>query len=106
MMDDYVLPSRVRRLYLKLFLPRFQRRNRRIPRIPRIQIHVLPSVKRKGALISPKMSSEKKGVNAAEQTLEFVQDLVVRPLLNHFSTWECKPVERIVSTQNASLCYS
>lgn len=63
-------------------------------------------IKRKGALISPKMSSEKKGVNAAEQTLEFVQDLVVRPLLNHFSTWECKPVERIVSTQNASLCYS
>ena len=52
------------------------------------------------------MSSEKKGVNATEQTLEFVQDLVVRPLLNHFSTWECKPVERIVSTQNASLCYS
>ena len=74
--------------------------------IPRIRVHVLPSVKRKGALISPKMSSEKKGVNAAEQTLEFVQDLVVRPLLNHFSTWECKPVERIVSTQNASLCYS
>ena len=51
------------------------------------------------------MSSEKIGKEEAEQILNSVQERVVRPLLNHFSAWDGKPVDRIFEVNDVMPCY-
>lgn len=52
------------------------------------------------------MDSVKNKNMEAENAFRSLQESVLHPLLNHFMTWECHPVDRIISKTDLMRCYT
>ena len=42
----------------------------------------------------------------AENAFRSLQECILHPLLDHFLTWECHPVDRIISKADLMKCYT
>ena len=52
------------------------------------------------------MNSVKNKSMEAENAFRSLQESVLHPLLDHFLTWECHPVDRIISKADLMKCYT
>ena len=51
------------------------------------------------------MDFEKNTRKEEEATFLSIQELVLTPLLDHFSSWKCEPVDRFISREKMMDCY-
>lgn len=51
------------------------------------------------------MDSEKSMRKEEEATFQSIQELVLQPLLDHYSSWKCEPVNRFVPGGKVMECY-
>ena len=51
------------------------------------------------------MEFEKNTRKEEEATFQSIQELVLTPLLDHFSSWKCEPVDRFISREKMMDCY-